>query len=116
MMCALLVAASMLGADVSGNWKGDAFRSDGTWAMEVVLMLKQDQDKVTGTVGTNEDEQVPISNAKMDGNNLTFDVVTDDGTYKVALALAGDEISGKAVRNVDGQDESPMKLQLKRSK
>jgi hypothetical protein len=114
-LCALLAAASLLGADVSGNWKGDASRSDGTWLMDVVMMLKQDNDKLTGTVGPSMDEQVAVSNGKVDGDNVTFDVFTDEGTYKVALVVAGDEIKGSAVRNLDGQEGSPMKLQLKRS-
>lgn len=104
------------GADIAGNWKGNAFRSDGTPSMDVVLMLKQDTDKVVGTVGPSVDEQVPISKAKLDGEKLSFEVVTDNGTYRVNMTVDGDDLKGSAIRNLDGQDSPPMKLELKRAK
>lgn len=115
-LCALLLAASALAAGVAGNWKGNAYRADGTPSMEVVLMLKETDGKVAGTVGPSEDEQVPISNSKLDGEKLYFEVVTDNGVYKVNLTASADGLKGSAVRTLDGQDSPPMKVELKRAK
>lgn len=115
-LCVLALAATAFGAGVAGNWEGGAFRSDGTQTMSLVLMLKESADKVTGTVGPSAEEQIPISNGKLEADKLKFEVITDEGVYYVDMTVAGDDLTGKAVRKIDGQDSPPMKLVLKRSK
>jgi hypothetical protein len=117
LVLSLLAACSMvLGADVSGTWKGNSYRTDGTPAMDIVLILKQAEAKITGTVGPNVDEQIPISAGKVDGEKLYFEVVTENGTYKVSMTAGTEDLKGSAIRTLDGQDSPPMKVELKRSK
>jgi hypothetical protein len=112
----LAVCSVVLGSDVSGTWKGNSFRTDGTPAMDLVLILKQAEAKVTGTVGPSVDEQIPISSGKLEGEKLYFEVITDNGTYKVTMTASTEDLKGSAIRNLDGQDSPPMKVELKRSK
>jgi hypothetical protein len=111
----LALAATAFSAGVAGNWKGGAYRSDGTRTMDVVLVLKADAEKITGTVGPSPEEQIPITNAKLDADKLKFEVVTDEGVYYVDMTVAGDDLKGSAIRKIDGQESPPMKLELKRS-
>jgi hypothetical protein len=112
----LAFVSTLAAADVAGTWRGNSFRPDGSPMMDVFLILKQDAAKLTGTVGPNPDEQIPISNGKIDGEKLFFEVVTDEGTYKVSMTAESDALRGSAIRTRDGQDSPPMKVELKRSK
>ena len=112
----LLSVSALLAIEIGGTWKGNALRPDGTPTMNVLLTVKQDGDKLSGTVGPSPEEQIPITKAKLDGSMLTFEVPTDDALYKVALELKGDDLNGKAIRTQDGQEAPPMRIELKRAK
>jgi hypothetical protein len=104
----LLAAISAFGADVTGAWKGSMETPGG--AMEIAANLKAEGSSVTGTVnamGTDE----KIQKGKLDGEKISFEIVSEMGTVVYAGTLAGDEM--KLVISVMDQQ---MPLVLKRVK
>jgi len=66
---------TMMAADATGKWTAETQGRNGN-AMTVTINLKADGDKLTGTVsGRNGD--IDISNGKMDGDSVAFDVVRE---------------------------------------
>jgi hypothetical protein len=109
----LMLSSALLGADVTGKWSGTFTRTgpDGeTKTAPAFLVLKQDGSKLTGSGGPSESEQKPISNGKVDGNRLIFDVVGDNSTISFDVVVEGDQIKGAMKR---GEGESA-KLDVKR--
>ena len=113
--CALAITA--LAADVTGTWtyemRGRGGRGGG---MTATMNLKADGDKLTGTVsGRNGDTE--ISDGKIDGNNISFNVVREFNGNKFVMKYTGtvtDEgIKFKVER--EGSDRPPMEFLAKKS-
>jgi len=103
-------------ADVSGTWSGTVkLKRDGADQNNSAhLVLKQSGDTVTGTIGTNADDQRPIQNGKIQGDRITFEVGANNGNYKVSLKVqeSGETLTGDVMREA----ESVAQLELKRAK
>jgi hypothetical protein len=112
---AVLCSVISLAADVAGRWSGDAKipSPEGQRTQPVCLILKSEGSTVTGSVGEDEVETRPIQNGKLQGDTLTFEVPTDEATYRVTLKLDGDFLTGEAAR--EGQTQT-IKMSLKRAK
>ena len=113
------VTATALAADaISGKWawesRGFGFGGGGM-AMKTTLTLKADGAKLTGTItvpsfgggppdpGTPPQmEEVPISNGKIDGNNITFEVSREmmgtTRTTKYEGVLSGGQLNIKIIQ------------------
>jgi hypothetical protein len=106
LFCCLLIAAASLLADVTGKWSGsfDITGPDGeTNANNVLLDLQQSGDDLSGTAGPNADHQFQISNGKVDGSKLSFDVKSDDGpSLRFELRLENDHMVGDAKGEMQG--------------
>ena len=116
--CILLLAAAAFGADLTGKWSGtfDATGPDGSTRNSSAYMdLKQSGEKVTGTAGPDSARQKEISNGKLAGTKLTFEVVQPDGgpVMKFNLTFDGVTIKGKATGERDGQ-KMEAKLDLRK--
>jgi hypothetical protein len=111
----LLLALSLVAAEVSGRWSGSAAvpSPDGPRNQPVYLVIRTDGSTATGTIGESESENRSIENGRFTGDTLTFEVPTDSGRYKVTLKLDGDALTGEASR--DGQSK-PAQISLKRVK
>jgi hypothetical protein len=70
-----LATLTMMAADASGKWTADMPGRDGN-TMTITMNLKADGDKLTGTVSGRRGDN-DISNGKVDGDNVTFDVVRE---------------------------------------
>ena len=117
LLCTLFLAAFAVvaqAADVTGKWTGTFTPSEGN-ASEGTINLKQDGDKVTGTGGPNDGEQMPISNGKIEGNTVSFEIAHDGMTLKMVLTVDGDSLKGDVTATRDGQTMNA-KLDLKRVK
>ena len=119
----LAVALSAMAADaVTGKWTfeqaGRGGGGGGGTPRMVTLDLKADGAKLTGTIlqpmggrggGGAAPTPVEIKNGKVDGNNISFDVVreTPNGamTQKYEGTVSGAELKLKITRT--GQDGSP---------
>lgn len=70
-----LAATAVWAADVTGKWTAEMPGRDGN-TMTVTINLKADGDKLTGTVSGRRGD-TDISNGKIDGDNLSFNVVRE---------------------------------------
>jgi hypothetical protein len=103
----LLMAAVALAGELTGKWSGsfDAVNPDGSTNPGPAYMdLKIAGQAVTGTAGPSETDQKPISNGRLEGSKLTFEVVMGPGaTLKFDLTFDGESIKGTATAEGDGQ-------------
>jgi hypothetical protein len=115
-LLSLLLAAawSLSGADLSGKWSGTVdLKEDGeTRTIPVIMVLKHEGNKLTGTAGP-EEEQHPIQNGNVDGDNVTMEVDSGEAIYYLELKVDGDAISGKVKQGADGEK---MNISMKRAK
>ncbi len=97
---------TLLAADVTGTWSGTVkVKRDGADQNEsAYLILKQEGSTVTGSAGGRADDQRPLENGKIQGDQITFEVPADNGTYKVSLKLQedGETLTGEVRRERDG--------------
>jgi hypothetical protein len=108
-----LAATTLVAADVTGSWRG-TLTPDGRDAGPALLILKQEGNAVTGTVGPDENERHPISKGKVENDTVAFEVETPGGVMKFALKQKGDELTGEVTRERDGQQRTA-KLAAKRT-
>ena len=89
------VALAAFAADVTGKWTYEMQGRNG--AMTATLNLKADGSNLTGTVSGRGGE-TPITDGKIDGDNLSFNVVREFNgnkfTQKYSGKLSGDTMSG----------------------
>ena len=121
MLCGFAMAAMALAvptaraADVTGSWTAESTTPDGN-SFQLTFTFKQDGDKLTGTVQGPQGDAMDISNGKVDGNKISFDVsfngmtISHDGTVNDA----GDEI--EMTTKSDSSDFPGGKMTLKRVK
>jgi len=90
----LLAAMSAWAADVSGKWVAQVPGRNGQ-TREVTFNLKADGGTLTGTVTTMRGE-APISDGKIDGDNISFSQTLEFNGNSVKLmykgTISGDEI------------------------
>jgi hypothetical protein len=102
----LLAMSGMSAATVAGTWSGGVEQktNDGrTGRMSMLVELKQDGDRVSGTAGPDNSNQAPIQDARLDGQHLTFSVTlppppgSDAGpTWKFDLTVSGNRMEGRS--------------------
>lgn len=104
-----------LAADASGTWKASVETPNGT--MENTFTLKVEGDKLTGTITMGQMGEAPISEGKVDGDNIAFAVVRerDGNQFKIIYKgkVSGDEM--KLTGEVVGMDRT-FELTAKRAK
>ncbi len=109
----LFSAVAAFAADVTGAWSGEVKAPNGE-TVQLTFNFKQDGAKLTGTVAAPQSDPLDISDGKVDGDNIAFDVsfngmiIHHDGVSK------GDEI---ALKTKPDQGDAPGgEMTLKRSK
>ena len=103
--CALVAAA--FAADVSGKWtaempaRGGGNGGRGGQAMTQTITLKADGDALTGSISGRMGE-TQISNGKIDGDTVKFDVVREFNGNSMTMhytgTVSGDQINFKVMR------------------
>ncbi len=95
--------------DVSGTWKSSFTTQDGQ-TIESTLKLKQDGDKVSGTVVGRDGNETPLAEVKLTGDQLALKLIRerngDKITVKVTAKLTGDNLKGKLESNWGGEDRT----------
>lgn len=82
-----LTSAVALAADFNGKWTAEVpSRQGGT--MTNTFNFKVDGAKLTGSMSTQMGD-VDITNGKVDGDNISFDVVRTFGDNSITLSYAG---------------------------
>lgn len=82
-----LLAAAAFAADVSGKWTAEMQGRDGQ-TMTTTFNLKADGAALTGTVSGRMGE-TPITNGKIDGDAVSFDVVREFNGNSFTLQYKG---------------------------
>jgi len=120
--CALVICTVLLGADLSGRWTGtiavDDTGSGTTITTQVQIEIQQKAEGLSGKIGRIEDQDVvPIKNARMDGDTLSFEAASDEttGPMKFSLKIAGDRMEGTMKGSIDSGDING-KVKLTREK
>jgi len=110
-------AADEKKADPTGTWTWSTPGRNGGEARESTLKLKMEGDKVVGTLtgggrgggggGGGQPVETKITNAKLTGDELSFDVTREFNgnsfTAKYKGKVAGDTITGKISRERNGE-------------
>ena len=105
----LLSGLCLCAADVNvtGKWSGsfiDVSRPGGdSGGSSALLDLKQDGRDITGTVGPNEENRLPIQKGKIEGDKITLEVMQHGSVMKFDLVVDGDHIKGEANASHDGE-------------
>lgn len=93
--CAGLALACMvaLGADVTGKWTSEAMGKGGPQTFN----LKQDGSTLTGTVQGGRGGPTDISNGKVDGDNVSFEVTREFNGNSMTIKYSG-TVSGNTMK------------------
>lgn len=79
-------------AEVAGKWEIKAESSDGR-QHAVILEVRKDSGTWNAVIIA-DDEKIPLKGVAVDGDNLTFQVPSEDGTYTVKAVVKGDTMEG----------------------
>jgi hypothetical protein len=100
-----LAAITMLAADATGKWTAEVPGREGN-TMTVTMNLKADGGALTGTIsGRRGDSE--ISAGKVDGNNVSFDVVREMQGSKMTTHYVG-TIDGDTIHFTTKSEGGPM--------
>ena len=106
---------ALLAADATGTWKASMETPNGT--MENTFTLKVDGDKLTGTITMGQMGEAPISEGKVDGDNVSFAVVREFNGNQFRINYKG-KVSGDELKlsgEVVGMDRT-FEMTAKRAK
>jgi hypothetical protein len=96
-----LAMATAMAADVTGTWMTETEGRKG----QLVFNLKADDNNLTGTVAFRTGEPYPISEGKIDGDNISFVVEASFGDNKIKMKyqgkVTGDEME-LTIENMEG--------------
>ncbi len=79
---------------VAGKWEISATDPDGT-ARRATFVLKEDGERITGTVMTENGDVLPAAGGKVNGNAFEFKVSIGEGDVVITGKVAGDTVSGE---------------------
>lgn len=103
---ALITVVQAAGADVSGKWTAQVPGRNGQ-TREQTFTFKADGEKLTGSVSGMQGNQMDISDGKVSGSDISFNVTMSMNGNEVKLSykgtVSGDEI--KFTRSREGSDQ-----------
>ena len=93
LVLSLASAAFVAVADIDGKWVATMQGPEGPG--QVLLDLKADGEKITGTVSLFTFGVSPISNGKITGSDVSFDLVLGDGAFTLPFKgkLEGEKLN-----------------------
>ncbi len=104
----LLTPAESRAADPTGTWKWSVERNGQTF--ETTLKLKQEGDKLTGTISGRQGNETKIEDGKVEGDKISFQVTRmfNDNKFvqKFQGTVEGDTIKGKVEFERNGETMS----------
>ena len=116
-VCAALAmaftAATAFAADVTGTWTGNMAGPNGD-GFQITFTFKVDGPKLTGTITGPQGDPMEISDGKVDGDKLSFNVSFNGMTIKHEGVINGDEI--KLTSKSDQGDFPGGEMKLTRAK
>jgi len=107
-IASLAWATSLVAAESSaltGKWKWSVGRGDRTF--DLTLTIKQEGDKLTGTLSGRNNTESPVEDLKFKDGEVSFKVTREWNGQKMVLTykgkLEGDTIKGTVERDRDGE-------------
>jgi len=95
--------------DLTGTWTW-SFQGQNGNTINSSLKLKQDGDKITGSLTGRNGTENPIKEAQLKGDDLTFKVTRTRNDQEITTTYTGkvtaDEIKGKSETDMNGQMNS----------
>lgn len=104
-----VATAESRAADATGTWKRTVERNGRTF--ETTLKLKQEGEKLTGTISGRQGRETEIEEGKVEGDKVSFQVTRTFNDNKFVLKyhgiLEGDTIKGQVeFQNREGETQS----------
>lgn len=87
-------ALTLSAADVTGTWKASM---EGGGGGDVTFVFKVDGTKLTGTASSEMSGEVPITEGKLDGNNISFTVTINANGEEMKISHKG-TVSGNEMK------------------
>jgi hypothetical protein len=116
--CLAFSALALSAAELTGKWSGSfdiTFPNGESRADTAYLDLRELEGAVTGTAGPSSEKQWSVRNGKLDGQKLTFEVLTDDGLQMAfELTFDGEVIQGMCHATSKDGEKVSAKVNLKR--
>jgi hypothetical protein len=103
---ALITVVQAAGSDVSGKWTAQVPGRNGQ-TRDQTFTFKADGEKLTGSVSGMQGNQMDISDGKITGNDISFNVTVNFNGNEMKMTykgtVSGDEI--KFTRTREGSDQ-----------
>ncbi len=112
MLLLMVCAGAAVAGDLSGKWSGtiNVVENGESKTVPVLLILKQDGAKLTGSGGGSEDDQHAIIKGSIDGDKITIEAEGEDENFYLELIVDGDQMTGTVRKG----DSDRMKMSVKR--
>ncbi len=110
----LLTSCSLAAGTVTGKWVGIFHvlpQGGGPREDKAVVILKQQDEEVTGTLGDTESKQMPLKKGKITGNSLKIEMEGNPVVF--TLTLDGDKLIGE-IRDAHDESKVLARVDLKR--
>ena len=109
----ILITVGLWAADTSGKWTAQVPGRSGQMR-DVTFVLKASGENLTGTMsGRNGD--VPISDGKVSGDDLSFSVTQDFGGNSVTQKFTGKVVGNEIKFKREGGQGQPIEFVAKRA-
>ena len=115
-----VVLATALAADISGKWVSE-IQGKGGEPMSITYTFKAEGSDLTGTMGGPMGGENPISEGKIDGDNISFVMKMSFGENEMTMKYKG-KIVGAEIKltmemegGMGGPGGKPMEMTLKRA-
>jgi hypothetical protein len=99
-------------ADIDGKWTGQIQGRNGSRTQ--TLMLKASDNTLTGSIEGGQGGPVQISDGKIDGSNVTFNVIREFQGNKVTQEFKGTVSGGELKLTVSGGRGGPTEVTYKK--
>jgi hypothetical protein len=117
-VCALTMlialAAMVQAADVTGKWTAQVPARDGG-TREQIFNFKSDGGSLTGTMTGFQGNEIPLSDGKIDGNNVSFKAKVEFGGNSIEWTFTG-VVSGDEMKLKREGGRGPQEFTAKRVK
>jgi hypothetical protein len=96
----VLLASSAFAADIDGKWAGSMDGGPGG-AITIGYTFKADGATLTGTTTGPDGMEIKITNGKVTGNKISFDVALDFGGMPFTMSYTGELVGDKLMLKAD---------------
>ena len=92
-----LIAIVLIATHFGGTWIG-TMMTGGTTEDPAFMMLSQNGNVITGTIGPDRQAQFKITKASIEDDTLTLEA-QPGGTLRFVMKMDGDKLAGKVFEN-----------------